>query len=312
MKADPINLILNRNINIDKSFYFISGNEITLMNKIKNLLIDAAKSNGTYNIERIKKISLKTDSAGLFSKQKVFIVSDIADANEAALDKLANNKDVFIFFQENSPKNKALKNLLAKRNDSYLFDCYELTKEMKSRLLSNELSMATINLNEDLFWQIIEILDDKYMFFENELEKIKALKNTTLSHELIKKIISRNSTGVEKLFFNLFQDNAKIINDYNLRISTPSDVNYLYYIIRQYSFLIIGSDNEKDFEQNIPKYLFREKGFLIKLFRSYSTNKKKLLLKLLFKTERAIKQNNQVSFLLGLRMLLSFKKISIS
>ena len=37
MKADPINLILNRNINIDKSFYFISGNEITLMNKIKDL-----------------------------------------------------------------------------------------------------------------------------------------------------------------------------------------------------------------------------------------------------------------------------------
>tara|TARA_Y100001935_G_C17292154_1_gene504030 strand:+ start:411 stop:1349 length:939 start_codon:yes stop_codon:yes gene_type:complete len=312
MKADPINLILSKNLIIDKSFYFISGNEITLMNKIKNILIEATKSNGAPNVEKIKKITLKTDNVGLFNKEKVFIVSDIADANATTLDKLSNNKDVFIFFQENSPKNKAFKTLLTKRNDSCLFDCYELTKETKSRLLSNELSQATIKIDKDLYWQIIEILDDKYMFFENELEKIKALKNTPLTYELITKIISRNNTNIEKLFFNLFQDNAKIINDYNLKISTLSDVNYLYYIIRQYSFLIIGNDNEKEFEKNIPKYLFREKGFLIKLFRSYGKNKKKLLLSLIYKTEKAIKKNNRISFLLGLRFLLSFKKISTS
>ena len=312
MKTDPINLILNKNFTIDKSFYFISGNEITLMNKIKNILIDTAKSNETHNIEKIKKISLKTDGANLFSKEKVFIVSDVIDANADTLDKLTNNRDIFIFFQENSTKNKSLKNLITKRDDACLFDCYELTKDMKSRLLTNELREAKINIDKDLFWQIIEMLDDRYMFFENELEKIKAFKSTALSYEQIKKIISKNGTNVEKLFFNLFKDNAKIIDDYNLKISTSSDVNYLYYIIKQYSNLIISNDNEKDLEKNIPRYLFREKDFLIRLFRSYGSAKKKLLINLLLKSEMAIKQNNQVSFLLGLRMLLSFKKISIS
>ena len=312
MKADPINLILNKNFTIDKSFYFISGNEITLMNKIKNLLIDTAKSSEAYNIERIKKINTKTDGANLFSKEKVFIVNDVIDASADTLDKLTNKRDIFIFFQENSPKNKTLKNLLTKRNDACLFDCYELTKDVKSRLLTNELSKAKINIDKDLFWQIIEMLDDRYMFFENELEKIKALKNTALSYGLIKKTVSKNSTNVEKLFFDLFKDNAKIINDYNMKISTSSDVNYLYYIIKQYSNLIISNDNEKDFEKNIPKYLFREKDFLIRLFRNYGSAKKKLLINLLLKSEIAIKQNSQLSFLVGLRMLLSFKKISIS
>ena len=97
-----------------------------------------------------------------------------------------------------------------------------------------------------------------------------------------------------------------------MKISTSSDVNYLYYIIKQYSNLIISNDNEKDFEKNIPKYLFREKDFLIRLFRNYGSAKKKLLINLLLKSEIAIKQNSQLSFLVGLRMLLSFKKISIS
>ena len=35
MKIDPISILLNENFKIDKKFYFISGNEKTLMEKIK-------------------------------------------------------------------------------------------------------------------------------------------------------------------------------------------------------------------------------------------------------------------------------------
>ena len=35
MKIDPINILINEKFNFDKKFYFISGNEISLMEKIK-------------------------------------------------------------------------------------------------------------------------------------------------------------------------------------------------------------------------------------------------------------------------------------
>ena len=36
MKIDPINILLNKAFTPDKKFYFISGNEKTLMEKIKS------------------------------------------------------------------------------------------------------------------------------------------------------------------------------------------------------------------------------------------------------------------------------------
>ena len=38
MKIDPLNFILNKNTEINKKFILISGNEITLMNKVKDII----------------------------------------------------------------------------------------------------------------------------------------------------------------------------------------------------------------------------------------------------------------------------------
>ena len=40
MKIDPISILLNENFRIDKKAYFISGNEKTLMQKIKAKIIE--------------------------------------------------------------------------------------------------------------------------------------------------------------------------------------------------------------------------------------------------------------------------------
>ena len=44
----------------------------------------------------------------------------------------------------------------------------------------------------------------------------------------------------------------------------------------------------------------------------YNDKKKKILLKLLFKTEKEIRKNNSLILVVGLRFLLSFRKITIS
>ena len=40
MKIDPISILLNENFRIDKKAYFISGNEKTLIQKIKTKIIE--------------------------------------------------------------------------------------------------------------------------------------------------------------------------------------------------------------------------------------------------------------------------------
>ena len=53
MKADPVELLLRDHFEL-KKFYFISGNEKTLMDKIKDLVIKSHSLNQKLIIEKTK------------------------------------------------------------------------------------------------------------------------------------------------------------------------------------------------------------------------------------------------------------------
>ena len=76
--------------------------------------------------------------------------------------------------------------------------------------------------------------------------------------------------------------------------------------------LIIESENEQEYNKKIPLYLFKEKKFLIDVYRQFDVKKKKLLLKLLSSTEKVLRKENNLSLIYGLRFLLSIKKIVTS
>ena len=40
MKLDPVGILLNRDLKIQKKFYFVSGNEESLIEKIKTTIIN--------------------------------------------------------------------------------------------------------------------------------------------------------------------------------------------------------------------------------------------------------------------------------
>ena len=58
-----------------------------------------------------------------------------------------------------------------------------------------------IDIQDEIFWTLIEKLDSRYVFFENTINKIKAINDSNISIERIQKLISLNSFGKEKLFF---------------------------------------------------------------------------------------------------------------
>ena len=86
--------------------------------------------------------------------------------------------------------------------------------------------------------------------------------------------------------------------------------NFILTVLNIFSYLIINNNNQDEFEKNIPKYLFREKGFLIDLFKKFNKSKKNSLLNLLLKTEKEMRMTGDLSLVLGLRFLLNFKKLT--
>ena len=138
------------------------------------------------------------------------------------------------------------------------------------------------------------------------------LDKKNITFENIKKFLAIDDSGKEKVFFYLLKRNREIVQVYRDKIMNSSDVNDLYYYSKFFCYLIIDSNSEDEYIKNIPIYLFREKNFLIDIYRKYNNHKKKLLLKLLSSTEKVLRRENDLSLVYGLRFLLNIKRITIS
>ena len=312
MKIDPLNFILNKNTEINKKFILISGNEITLMNKVKDIISNNILKEQNFTKKEIDNINNFIPEAGLFNSKCLHIVKKINNLSNEDFENLSKDNDVFLFITENNPRLKSVKNIFLKRDDAYLIECYELSKESKIKILQNYCKIEKISLAENFFWELIEKLDNRYYFLENDLHKLEVLRENNLDKEDLNKIISENSSNAEGVFFEILNKNAKLINIYNQKITNSAEVNSFYYAFRQFCFLIINNNDEVEFTRNVPRYLFREKNFLISIYKKYNIEKKVKLLNLLYNTEILLRKNNDLSVALGLRFLLSFKKLTIS
>ena len=167
-------------------------------------------------------------------------------------------------------------------------------------------------IEKDLYWYLIEKLDNKFALVEDSLDKILKLNQKDITLLNIKKLLTANDSSKEKIFFFLLKKNKQIVEVYREGVFNASDVNDLYYSCRFFCQLIIDSKNEEVYKRKIPIYLFREKNFLIDVYRKYNSAKKILLLKLLSSTERVLRKEGGLSLASGLRFILNIKKITIS
>lgn len=312
MRLDPSAILLNNEFLLNKKFYFISGNESTLIEKVCDSIIKRYQKEKKVNKLNIDNINNFVDEDSLFDSKKLFVGRNCKGIDKKNLNKLKDTDYVFIFIQENSSKIKLIKNIFLNDKDSYLIDCYEMNRDSKISFLNKFLEINSIEISQEVYWFLVEKLDNRYIFFENALSKLLEIDSEKLSLENIKKILTIDDTGKEKLFFSILKKNSQITQLYKEKIITNSDVNELYYYSKFFCMLIIDSKNQDDFIKNIPKYLFREKSFLIDIYKKYNLNKKKLLIKLLTSTETDLRKNADMSVISGLRFLLRMKRISIS
>ncbi|MDC2992584.1 hypothetical protein OAZ07_00300 [Pelagibacteraceae bacterium] len=312
MKLGPLNILLSKNFNPDKKFYFISGNEITLMEKVKSKIIKKYQHEDSVEIKHIDSINDFVDEAGLFENKNICLVKDYKGLDKESLNNVRNSLSNFIFLQQNSTKIKKIKNLFNTDSDSYLIDCYELDKDSKIKILNEFLKENKLNISQEVYWYLIDRSDNRYIFFENNLLKILQLGNQNITLKNIRKLLIVDDSGKEKIFFKLLKKNKEIIEFYREKIINGSDVNDLYYYCKYFCQLIIDCRTEDEYNKKIPIYLFREKNFLVDVYRKYNSKKKQMLLKLLFSTERKLRKESGLSLVTGLRFILSVKQITIS
>ena len=313
MKIDPINLLLKSDFTPSKKkFYFISGNEVTLIQKIKAIIIEKYQELSKASLEYVENINNVFDSIGLFEDKKIFLVKNYKGLDESVLNKFRETSGIIIFVQENSPKIKKIKNIFIKDRDSYVIDCYELNRDAKIKILNKSLDSSKIKMERNLYWFLVEKLSNRFGFFYDSLSKVLQLKQENINFSNIKKLISINEDGKDKLYFSILNKNSDIVGVYREKILNSSDANELYYFCRFFCQLIIDSKNEDEYNKKIPIYLFKEKRFLIDIFRRFNSKKKKLLVKLLSSTEKILRKENNLSLISGLRFLLTIKKITTS
>ena len=312
MKINSLNILINQKSALDKKFYFISGNEKTLMEKIKTIIVEGFKEKENVQIKNIETIGDFVDEVGLFGDKNIYIVNGNKGINIEALDNLRSSESHFIFLQENTQKIKKIKNLFSTDKDSYLIDCYELDKDSKIKLLNEFLRVNKLEISQDVYWFLIDKLDSKYIFFEKNLIKVLELDRQDITLDKIKKILTVDESGRERIFFNLLKKNNEILELYRDKIINNSDVNELYYYSKFFCQLIIDCNSEDEYKKKIPLYLFKEKNYLIDIYRKYNSKKKKMLLKLLSSTESVLRKESSLSLVVGLRFLLNIKKITIS
>ncbi len=312
MRADPLNIIFNKEFIPNKNIYLISGNETSLIEKVKSSIVGKYRSRGVFSIANIETIKDFVNEPSLFEGKKIFLGKQCKGLDESNLNKIRNTNDIFIFIQENTPKIKKIKNLFLKDSTLCLVDCYELNKESKIKILNYILKNANVKIEENVYWFLVENIDNKYIFLENSLRKIFDLDQKDISLENIKKLLTIDSSGKERLFFWLLKKNKDIIRFYRNKIFNSSDVNELYYYCRFFCLLIIDCDNEDEYKKRIPTYLFKDRDYLIDFYRRYNFKKKGLLIRLLSITEKILRKENGLSTVTGLRFLLNIKKITVS
>ena len=312
MKVDSLSLILNKDFQFNKKFYLVSGNELSLIDKITALIIKNYKENEQASLLNIDTVDNYVDDSGLFENKKITLIKNCKGIESGILDNLRNTSGVFLIVQENSQNIKKVKSLFIKEQDCCLIDCYELDKNSKIKILNDFIKNSNLSIEEDLYWFLIEKLDNKYAFLQDSLNKIFALEQKEITFSNIRKLLTINYTDKSIVFFKLLKKNSEIINIYNEKIISISDVNELYFYCKFFCQLIIESNNLNQYNNKIPTYLFKEKKYLVDIYKKYNFKKKKLLLKLLSNTEKILREESGLSLISGLRFILSIKKITVS
>ena len=313
MKIYPDKIILDNCPPIESKIYYVSGNEETLVSKICETLTLYFKNKNYKNIVKTesKKIdkSLHSDlGPSLFAEKTLTFHRRIKDVDLEYLDGLNLENEIIIISQVGKANTK-LKRYFDNHKSFCSIACYALMRENKKKLIDGFFSNKNIMLKNEAYWYFLENSSNEYQLLENELEKIEIYNDHNLSIENIKKLTSSDKNeGLDVLFFSLLLPKNKLLAIAKKTIMTPSDAYSFLYRVGFYTDILSQSTSSQIAEENLPRYLFKEKDKFKTMFNNTSDEKISNIFLLLKKSELLIRKNGNLFLLISERFLLNLKK----
>ena len=310
MKIRPEDLFLNLTTRLENNIYYISGNDETYIKRVQSIILEKLNNRGFVATKHIENVSEYKKNSNLFFESEVIIINSTNGINEKFIKEVENNNDALIVAVKNRPGDNVLKKLFETKQKLSLIICYELTRELKSKILNSYINKGGLNIEKDAYWYLVDILDNKFVFLEKEIQKIILLNKKNIGITLIKKTLSlQENKNFEGLFFALLLSNKKIVQIYNSLISTHLDCHLFLQRAKFFLEIIVSSSSSKEAESKFPKYLFKEKDSFLQIYRLVKNTSLKSIVDLLYETEKNLRKSGGLFKPIGLIFVLKLKKI---
>jgi len=310
MKIKPeIFLLKNQDINYKK--ILICGLDEAFISHMSEYIINYfIKKN--YFIERsgLKKEGLMGD---LFSDKKIlYVLSDYSEKKDGS-EQVSELPESVLISSSNNQKINKVKAQFTRSENCLVLECYSLNRNSKETVLRKYIETNNLEFSSEVFWYILENLDNEYVLFIKKLELLSLFgKNIKYISDVEKAIAIENKIDINKIFFQIFKKNNILVPIFNRNIFSQSDLYMLINNIKSHLNIISGSSNKLEAIEKLPKYLFKEKDIFLKIFNSLDQKKIKMIYKSILKAEKLTRKNSDLYSLIGLRFLLNIKKIITS
>lgn len=310
MKIKP-EIFLNTVTEIQYKKILITGTDESFMGLVKNHIIDIfKKKNYLIDISGTYKGGLVGD---LFSENKIlFVLSAFSEESKAGeIDE--GDAHSLLVISPSSSKTKKINNLFSTLKDALVVECYPLNTKAKELVLKYFVEKSGIKLSNEVYWYIVENLDNNYAVFINQLESLELYNKKIDDVERVEKIaFVENKVDLNRIFFGVFKSNNNLIKSFNKNILSQSDLYVFLNSIKSYLEIIKDSKNISEAEKKFPKYLFREKDSFLKIYKRLEVEKILKIYSNISKLEALARKHPGLYLTLGLRFFLNTKKIITS
>ena len=306
--CEGLNFVKNKNV------FLINGNEETYIEKITKLLIVGLRKNNffeTSTINNAETISqtLKEIDLSLFSEKKILIFKSLKKIDIEKLSSEDLNNFAIIIVDYKIKNSSKIKKFFDSSNELISISCYKLTKENKIKISEHFFSINNISMQKDSYWFFLDNSDDRYMIFENEIQKITDFAKKDISISDLKELLSIDrEEAMDSLFFLVLRPNSEIVKKTQSTIVSLSESFVLLQRVKFYTNLFISSKNQGSASQDFPSYLFMEKQKYLSIYKKITNKKISKIMALVNKTDLLLKRNSNLFLPIIQRFLLNLKK----
>ena len=309
MKIKP-EILMGGETEIFQKKILISGNDESLISCVKNYVVENFK-NKNYSIDNSGEYN-KNLVGDLFSDKKVLFVLADYPADDSAIENSGDKHSVLVISSNNKKINK-IKSAWARSKETLVVDCYLLDRAGMQYVLKRFSEQNKIQFSKEVFWYIIENCEKNYVLFLKQLQTLSLYSDKINNIDEVEKIIFiENKVELNRIFFNILRPNKFLIKLFNKNIYSQTDFYVFLNSFKGYLEIISASENKMAASSNLPRYLFADRDAFLNIYGSLDKKKILKIYKNLQKVESLVRKNSTLYFSLGLRFLLSTKKIIIS